>query len=160
TGPGLHYLYGLLESHIPTTAGGLIPAALHVLLDTFLFDPVFVGTFFLTTALFEGKSMKREVVPQLEREYWPAVVGSWGVSVLFWPLQWACFRYLPLQLRVLSINVCDVAWTAVLSFFSHKPDEDGGEDAQQQQQRQHQGYVAAAARRAQLAFQHAAAASR
>jgi hypothetical protein len=55
TGPGLHVLYNLLESHIPTTAGGILPAALHVLLDTFLFDPVFVATFFCTTAALEGK---------------------------------------------------------------------------------------------------------
>lgn len=122
TGPGLHFLYGLLESHIPTSAGGFIPATLHVLLDTFLFDPMFVGSFFCTTAILEGKSMRREIVPQLEREYWPAVVASWGVSVLFWPLQWACFRYLPLQLRVMTVNVCDVAWTACLSYFAHTED--------------------------------------
>jgi Mpv17 / PMP22 family len=81
------------------------------------------------------QSLRRETLPQLEREYWPALRGSWGVSVLFWPLQWACFRYLPLQLRVMSINVCDVAWTAVLSFFSHKGDAD---DESEQLQLQHQ----------------------
>ncbi|KAG5188378.1 hypothetical protein JKP88DRAFT_234272 [Tribonema minus] len=129
TGPGLHFLYGLLESHIPTTAGGALPAAAHVLLDTFLFDPVFVCSFFFTTALFEGRSLRRDVAPRLAREYWPALRGSWGVSVLFWPVQWAAFRYLPLQLRVASINLCDVAWTAALSYASHRGSGGGGSAA-------------------------------
>ena len=29
-------------------------------------------------------------------------------------------RFLPLQFRVLMVNLMDVAWTAVMSFFSHK----------------------------------------
>jgi hypothetical protein len=36
----------------------------------------------------------------------------------------------------MSINVCDVAWTAVLSFFSHKSDADEESEQQQQQQQQ------------------------
>lgn len=54
------------------------------------------------------------------REFWPAVRGSWVVSFVFCPLQFATFRFLPLEFRVLSVNVCDIAWTSVLSYFSHK----------------------------------------
>ena len=46
--------------------------------------------------------------------------GSWSVSLAFCPLQYATFRYLPLEFRVLSVNVCDIVWTSVLSYFSHK----------------------------------------
>lgn len=42
------------------------------------------------------------------------------VSLAFCPLQYATFRYLPLEFRVLSVNVCDIVWTSVLSYFSHK----------------------------------------
>lgn len=38
----------------------------------------------------------------------------------FCPVQFITFRYLPLEFRVLSVNVCDIAWTSVLSYFSHK----------------------------------------
>lgn len=54
------------------------------------------------------------------REYWPAVRGAWAVSFFFWPLNYVTFRYLPLELRVLSVNVCDIVWTSVLSYCSHK----------------------------------------
>ena len=55
-----------------------------------------------------------------DREFWPAVRGSWAISALFCPIQFVTFRYLPLEFRVLSVNVCDIAWTSVLSYFSHK----------------------------------------
>lgn len=42
------------------------------------------------------------------------------VSFFFCPLQFITFRYLPLEFRVLSVNVGDIAWTSVLSYFSHK----------------------------------------
>jgi hypothetical protein len=38
----------------------------------------------------------------------------------------------------MSINVCDVAWTAVLSFFSHKGDADEESEQLQLQQQQQQ----------------------
>lgn len=54
------------------------------------------------------------------RQFWPAVHGSWVVSFFFCPVQFLTFRYLPLEFRVLSVNVGDIAWTSVLSYFSHK----------------------------------------
>lgn len=52
------------------------------------------------------------------------------VSFFFCPLQFVTFRYLPLEFRVLSVNVCDIAWTSVLSYFSHKsPPKEGEEKA-------------------------------
>lgn len=60
------------------------------------------------------------VTTKNNREFWPAVRGSWVVSFFFCPLQFVTFRYLPLEFRVLSVNVCDIAWTSVLSYFSHK----------------------------------------
>lgn len=49
------------------------------------------------------------------------------MSLVFCPLQFVTFRYLPLEFRVLSVNVCDIAWTSVMSYFSHKavPTEGG-----------------------------------
>jgi hypothetical protein len=121
TGPGLHMLYGALERYIPTAARPLA-ACLHIMFDTFIFDPMFVGTFFCTTALLEGKSVKQDLVPQLQREYFDAVKGALSISMAFWPIQYFSFRYLPVQFRVLCVNCCDVIWTASLSFFSHKPE--------------------------------------
>eukprot|EP00752_Nemacystus_decipiens_P015996 g14301.t1 len=120
TGPALHTLYGILERLIPTAAGGFVPAASHLLIDTLVFDPIFVTSFFCVTGMLESRSLKQDVLPALRREFWPAVRGSWAVSLCFCPVQFITFRYLPLEFRVLSVNVCDIAWTSVLSYFSHK----------------------------------------
>ncbi|CAM9757238.1 unnamed protein product, partial [Sphacelaria rigidula] len=120
TGPALHILYGLLEHFMPTEGAGMFPAMYHLLLDTFLFDPAFVASFFCITGLLENRAFFGDVLPNLRREYWSAVCGTWAVSVVFSPLNYITFRYCPLELRVLSVNVCDIAWTFVISYFSHK----------------------------------------
>jgi hypothetical protein len=64
----------------------------------------------------------RQVIPNIRNEYWSALKGGWAVSLLFLPLEFATFRFLPLSMRVLVVNLTDVAWTAVVSFFSHLED--------------------------------------
>ena len=67
TGPALHTLYGLLERLIPTAAGGFVPAASHLLIDTLVFDPMFVSSFFCVTGMLENRSLKQDVLPALRR---------------------------------------------------------------------------------------------
>ena len=67
TAPALHVLYGLLERLIPTAAGGFVPAASHLLIDTFVFDPVFVTSFFCVTGMLESRPLKQDVLPALQR---------------------------------------------------------------------------------------------
>ena len=62
----------------------------------------------------------RELVSDLRAEWRPAVCGSWAVSAVLFPIQWASFRYLPVEARVLSVNLIDVCWTATMSWFSHR----------------------------------------
>jgi len=118
TGPGLHFLYGALENMVPSQSNPWA-ALLHVLADELLFDPLFVLGFFLLCGVLEGKHLVNEVIPQVQEEYWPALKGGWVVSVLFLPLEFCTFRYLPVQFRVLVVNLTDVVWTAVVSYFAH-----------------------------------------
>lgn len=55
----------------------------------------------------------------MKREYWSALKGGWAVSLLFLPIEFSTFRFLPVHLRVLMVNLTDVLWTAVVSYFSH-----------------------------------------
>ncbi|CAN0124416.1 unnamed protein product, partial [Heterosigma akashiwo] len=129
TGPILHLAYELLEHLVPTEGGGALPAVLHVAADTFLLDPLFVCTFFLTTGLFERRPLWADTLPRLRREFPAALRGSWSVSAVCLPVQFASFRYVPVRYRVLLVNCIDLAWTATMSFFSHKEsaEEGGGE---------------------------------
>ncbi len=132
TGPGLHYLYTALESWMPAQ-NGVLAAFTHVAVDEFIFDPLFVLCFFFLCGLIEGKGLKDEIVPQVQREYWSALKGGWGVSLLFLPLEFATFRCLPLRLRVLVVNLTDVVWTAVVSYFGHREHlKEGGGHGQAQ----------------------------
>lgn len=118
TGPGLHFLYGALEKWIPSQIS-LWNSVVHVAADEFLFDPLFVLGFFLICGVLEGKDVHQDIVPQIKDEYWAALKGGWIVSLLFLPLEFATFRCLPVQFRVLVVNLTDVAWTAVVSYFTH-----------------------------------------
>ena len=91
TGPGLHFLYSTLERLAPAQ-GGALAALTHVAVDEFIFDPLFVLGFFFLCGAIEGKHLTREIVPQVRREYWPALRGGWMVSLLFLPLEFATFR--------------------------------------------------------------------
>lgn len=91
TGPGLHYLYSTLERLVPAQKGALA-AITHVAVDEFIFDPLFVLGFFFLCGAIEGKDLRQEIVPQVRREYWPALKGGWMVSLLFLPLEFATFR--------------------------------------------------------------------
>lgn len=92
TGPGLHYLYSTLERLAPAQNGALA-ALTHVAVDEFIFDPLFVLGFFFLCGAIEGKNLMTEIVPQVRREYWPALKGGWMVSLLFLPLEFATFRW-------------------------------------------------------------------
>lgn len=67
SGPALHVLYGLMEHIIPTNSGGFMPATAHVLLDTLVFDPVFVASFFCVTGMLENRPLRGDVLPALRR---------------------------------------------------------------------------------------------
>ncbi len=118
--PLMHYGYDLFETLIPTVGGGSalyrsFAALTHVMADCILLDAVFVMTGIVCTNLLEGK----QVIPNLRRVYWPTLKASIMTCGLLAPLQFLSFRFLPLSLRVLSVNAVDLIWNGVVSFVSH-----------------------------------------
>ena len=67
---------------------------------TLLFDPCWVAVFFVVTGALERRPA-RETVANLRAEWRAAVCGSWAVSAVLFPIQWASFRCLPVEARVL-----------------------------------------------------------
>lgn len=67
TGPALHALYGLLEHWMPTSGGEMFPALCHLLVDTLVFDPMFVVSFFCVTGVLENRALVSDVLPSLQR---------------------------------------------------------------------------------------------
>lgn len=124
SGPLMHLGYNLFESIIPvggTTAVASSFAALtHVLADSILLDSIFIASTFIMTGIFEGCNIRTELIPQFRIDYIPSLKASWYTSLALLPIEFICFRYLPLNFRVLAVNFIDVIWDAVISFMAHR----------------------------------------
>jgi len=120
----MHLGYEMFERLIPIHQAGSglsssLAAFSHVIADSILLDSIFVATTFVVTGLFEGYSRK-QVVSQLKSDYGPTLVASWFTSLFCLPVEFICFRCLPVSLRVLAVNFIDVVWDAVISFMAHR----------------------------------------
>jgi len=121
TGPILHFVYDFLENLIPVSGSSLPPslAALsQVLLDDIFVDSLFVATTFIFTGITEGYG--RKTLSQFKTDFVPTVKAGWAASLLLMPLEFTCFRFLPVSFRVLGMNFVDIVWDGVLSFQVHK----------------------------------------
>ncbi|KAI1756882.1 hypothetical protein F4782DRAFT_284336 [Xylaria castorea] len=81
--------------------------------DQLLFAPTFIGIFLSSMAVLEGSSPK----DKLEKSYWPALETNWVI----WPfVQMVNFKFVPLQHRVLAVNVVSIGWNCYLSMVNSK----------------------------------------
>jgi hypothetical protein len=122
SGPLMHFGYNLFESIMPINVGGAsssLAAMAHVVADSVILDSIFVASTFIVTGIMEGYTYK-QLVPQLRSDYVPTLKASWATSFFLLPFEFACFRYLPLTFRVMSVNFLDVVWDAVVSFMAHR----------------------------------------
>lgn len=120
SGPVLHLAYGALERAFPTHgAGASRRALLHVAADQLILDPIFVLSYVFFTGAIEARPFVCDVLPSLRGEYWHTLKGAWATSLCIAPVQWAAFRFLPVQYRVLYVNLEDIVWASVVSFRRH-----------------------------------------
>ncbi|KAL3916782.1 MAG: hypothetical protein SGILL_005022, partial [Bacillariaceae sp.] len=119
SGPLLHFAYNVLESIIPVAGPyASLAALIQVLIDDFILDAIFVAIMFVTTGVAEGYT--RQIIPQFRKDYFNTIKAGWVTSLLLMPLEFVCFRFLPLNFRVLGMNVIDIFWEAIISFMVHR----------------------------------------
>jgi hypothetical protein len=115
-------MYNWLERLVPVAGNTGLSASLaaltQVLIDDFVLDSIFVAIMFVTTGFLEGHA--RRIIPQFQKEYFSIVRASWVTSIALIPIQFMCFRFLPLSFRVLGINFIDIIWGAIVSFMAHR----------------------------------------
>ena len=130
TGPLLHFIYELYDTVLPLPDEGevaLLPQNLyrkrlhltiiHVLIDNTFMVLLYVFLTICSTAIFEGHY---ETIPEeLRNNFFFAVKASWTSSIGLAPIQLLSFLYLPKKLKVLSVNIQDIAWVAVISYATH-----------------------------------------
>ena len=137
TAPIYHYGYEWLESLIPiydadeslssSVVGNSLAAMVQVLFDCIIFDAIFVVLMVLSSSMIEGcnnNTNARTVstahhVSSIQTNLMPAINASWKINIFMMPVEFLLFRYFPLRLRVLGMNVIDLVWEAVMSFVIH-----------------------------------------
>ncbi|KAK6123653.1 hypothetical protein DH2020_042607 [Rehmannia glutinosa] len=112
-GPTLHFWYLYLSKLV--TAPGAAGAFLRLLLDQFLFSPIFIGTFLSTLVTLEGKPS--HVIPKLQQEWFSSVLANWQLWI---PFQFLNFLFVPQQFQVLAANFIALVWNVILSYKAHK----------------------------------------
>jgi len=121
SGPVMHFAYEFFEMIIPTSGNVSSFAAIsHCIADSIFLDSFFVATSFFYTGLVEGLSVRRDIIPQLRKDYIPAVKAGFLSSIGLMPLEFLIFRFLPLSIRSFAVNFLDIIWCAVISFMTHR----------------------------------------
>eukprot|EP00904_Undaria_pinnatifida_P008131 jgi/Undpi1/4448/HiC_scaffold_17.g07802.m1 len=117
-GPLLHYCYEILEKYMPAEES-MFAAVSQVAVDVFVIDPAFGFIFVWSTGLFEGRSVKHQIVHTLVHHYPTMVLWLIVIGLAWAPLQIYLFNKYPVQYRVLMADIIDLVWTCVSSFFCH-----------------------------------------
>ncbi|XP_059668268.1 protein sym-1 [Cornus florida] len=112
-GPTLHFWYLYLSKLV--TLSGASGAFLRLILDQFLFSPIFIGVFLSTLVTLEGRPS--QVVPKLQQEWFSSVLANWQLWI---PFQFLNFRFVPQQFQVLAANFIALIWNVILSYKAHK----------------------------------------
>uniref|UniRef100_A0A6V2E3J1 Uncharacterized protein n=1 Tax=Ditylum brightwellii TaxID=49249 RepID=A0A6V2E3J1_9STRA len=129
--PLTNCMYHILDKITPIheTSSGMyawIAALGHLLVDILIMDSILVFTMMVVTSMLEGRRRKglsattTTLWNDIQSNYRATVKASWISSTLMSPVQFLSFRYLPVQMRMLVVNVEDVVWDGVVSYQAHK----------------------------------------
>lgn len=109
-GPAAATWYGILQRHVVLSTPRKTMLA-RVAVDQGVFAPVFIGVFLSSMAVLEGGSPKEK----LEKNYTNALTANY----MLWPAaQMVNFSVVPLEHRVLFVNLLSIGWNSYLSFLN------------------------------------------
>ncbi|KAK4245910.1 hypothetical protein VTI28DRAFT_186 [Corynascus sepedonium] len=109
-GPAAATWFRLLSRHVNLRTPNATILA-RVACDQGIFAPTFIGVFLSSMAVLEGGSVREK----LDRSYKDALLTNWAI----WPfVQMVNFKLVPLQHRLLFVNVISIGWNCYLSFLN------------------------------------------
>lgn len=137
SGPLMHYAYDYMEQMLPISKSVLsfdeidvlaplqvflrnqwTASFLHVAVDIMILGPLYVLSIMITSGLIEGN--RSTIWPEFKLDFLPTVRASTITSILFSPIQMLAFKVLPVHLRLLYMNIQDIVWNSVVSFYAHR----------------------------------------
>ncbi|SPQ18006.1 73c070c8-23d0-4bf9-88ed-1c4101bc8aff [Thermothielavioides terrestris] len=109
-GPAAATWFRLLSRHVNLRSPNATILA-RVACDQGIFAPTFIGVFLSSMAVLEGTSPREK----LAKSYSDALLTNW----MIWPfVQLVNFKLVPLQHRLLFVNVVSIGWNCYLSFLN------------------------------------------
>ena len=109
-GPAATTWYGLLTRHIQLRSTNLTILT-RVAADQFIFAPINMGLFLSSMAYFEGASVRQRLAD--------AYIPGYQKNLMLWPwVQFTNFKYVPMEHRVLVVNVVSLGWNCYLSWLN------------------------------------------
>ncbi|KAF8472711.1 hypothetical protein BDZ91DRAFT_445755 [Kalaharituber pfeilii] len=110
-GPMVVHWYRLLERSIKFPGRQNLDIAARVAADQLIFTPVNMVFFFSGMSLMEGGSLSEK----LKTSYTSTLLTNWMV----WPVvQLVNFKFVPLNHRLLVVNLVSLGWNSYLSFVN------------------------------------------
>eukprot|EP00871_Galdieria_phlegrea_P002843 jgi/Galph1/355/GphlegSOOS_G5062.1 len=115
-GPFFHSWYAILERVVPSGRWAFLKK---ILLDQTFAAAFFNLTFFMGTGILEGFRWT-EIRERIRQKFWQTMVANWRV----WPfVQCITFTLIPLQFRVLWVNMVTILWIIYFSTLAHSSHE-------------------------------------
>lgn len=109
-GPAATTWYKFLAKNVNLKSANATTLA-RVALDQGVFAPVFIGVFLSSMATMEGNSVQEK----LDKNYKTALTSNY----MLWPFAQAInFKVVPLEHRVLFVNVISIGWNCYLSYLN------------------------------------------
>ncbi|EEH18599.2 hypothetical protein PABG_07659 [Paracoccidioides brasiliensis Pb03] len=111
-GPGASTWYKFMDRHIILSSPKITLAA-RIAGDQLLFTPTHMFAFLSSMSIMEGKDPREK----LRTSYWAA----YKANLMIWPwVQAVNFTFVPLQHRVLVVNLVSLGWNCILSVINSK----------------------------------------
>ncbi|KAK9477665.1 hypothetical protein V1514DRAFT_333102 [Lipomyces japonicus] len=106
--------YGLVSRVVKIPGRPNLQAFGRMVVDQAVWAPVGIASFYVSMGVLQGHSWQ-SIEQDLRDKWYPTMVGNYAV----WPLvQVINFRFMPLQHRLLFVNLVSIGWNAFLSWFS------------------------------------------
>jgi protein Mpv17 len=109
-GPAATKWYGFLQKRINLSSHNATIAA-RVAADQTVFATINLGVFLSSMSILEGSDPKAK----LEKSYFQGLKANW----MIWPaVQAVNFKFVPLEHRVLLVNIVSLGWNCFLSYLN------------------------------------------
>jgi len=122
SGPITHYWYIILErmyaqiAIIANVQSPIVGLIIKLILDSTIFSTVTIAGYFTMRSILEGTGFKG-ANEKLKTRFFSTLFGAWK----FWPIANAFnFQFVPMQYRVLYMNVLSLFWTGWLTHVNSK----------------------------------------